>query len=569
VIRVWAPDASSVEVVAGDRRTAMEREDGGWWDAAAEAAGSDGRYLLAVDGGEPHPDPRSPYQPEGVHGPSQFVDHDAFRWTDASWPGQPLADAVVYELHVGTFTPAGTFDGVIEKIPHLLDLGVNAIELMPVATFPGARGWGYDGVNLYAPHPAYGGPAGLKRLVDACHRAGIALVMDVVYNHLGPDGNYLGEFGPYFTDVYKTPWGTALNFDDRGSDEVRRFFVDNALMWLRDYHCDGLRLDAVQAIIDTSALHFLEEVAGAVRGLQQEVGRELWVIAESDLNNPRLITATNAGGYGLDAQWSDDFHHALHACITGERNGYYEDFGPLADVATALRHAYVYDGRYSRHRDRHHGRPAGALPGSRFLGYIQDHDQVGNRARGERISQIVSPGLCRVAAALVLTSPFTPMLFAGEEWAASTPFLFFADYHEPELEKAVSRGRRREFAAFGWTGDVPDPQAASTFERSSLRWEEHDDDEHAAMLRWYRDLLALRREEPALRDGRLDLVDVEVGEDWLVMRRGGLAVCCNLAPAPRRFPVAGDVLLLSGPGLRRDGATTELAAESAAVLRLA
>jgi len=525
--------------------------------------------MFSVDGGPPCPDPRSACQPAGVHGPSQLVDHSEFTWTDAAWSGIPIADAVIYELHVGTFSSAGTFDGVVERIPHLLELGVNAIELLPVATFPGNRGWGYDGVDLFAPHPSYGGPGGLKRLVDACHRAGIAVLMDVVYNHLGPDGNYLREFGPYFTDIYKTPWGAALNFDGPQSDEVRRFFVDNAVSWLRDYHCDGLRLDAVHAILDTSATHVLEQLEAEVRAVEAEVGRPLWLIAESDANDPRVITPVDRGGYGLDAQWSDDFHHALHAQLTGERSGYYEDFGTMADIATALRQAYVYAGRYSQYRRRTYGRPPQGLAGSAFLGYIQDHDQVGNRARGERISALVSPGLCRVAAALVFFSPFTPMVFAGEEWGASTPFLYFTDHHERDLARAVSRGRRREFAAFGWKPeDIPDPQDPVTFESSRLRWDELEQPSHASMLAWYRDLVRLRREHARLRDGRLEGVEVDFDETsrWLMVSRGDLVLACNLGYTPVQLPAQGELLLASDPAVSA-GAALVLPAESAAVLR--
>ena len=571
-LRVWAPHAELVEVVAGDRRTAMAGAGGGWHTAPSSAASDDGRYLLSVDGGDPAPDPRSPYQPEGVHGPSQLVDHSAFPWTDGNWQGLALSDAVIYELHTGTFSESGTFDGVVEKLPHLLDLGVNAIQLMPVATFPGERGWGYDGVDLFAPHAAYGGPDGLKRLVDACHAAGIAVVLDVVYNHLGPDGNYLGTFGPYFTDVYQTPWGTAMNYDGRGADEVRSFFVDNALSWLRDYHCDGLRLDAVHAIIDTSAVHFLEQVSTAIDELRVETGRPRWLIAESDLNDPRLLSPTDRGGYAFDAQWSDDFHHALHSVITGERDGYYQDFGSVADLATALQQAFVYAGRYSTYRERTYGRRPDGLPGWAFLGYIQDHDQVGNRARGERISHLVSPGLCRVAAALVILSPFTPMLFAGEEWAATSPFLYFTNHEDRELARSVTRGRRREFAAFGWPAqDVPDPQALSTFEASKLRWDELDSADHAAMLSWYRDLLRLRAGDHGLRDGRLDAVEVDFDEDarWLVMRRGATTVCCNFSGMPVAVAADGAIVLASAPGAESDGERVGLPAESVVVLRQA
>ena len=570
-IRAWAPGARNLEVVADGRRTGGGGGGGAELPPPASGAAKTPRHLLPGAGAEPVPDPMTAYQPEGVHGPSQLVDHDAFRWTDGDWRGLPLADAVIYELHVGTFSDAGTFDGVAGKIPHLQSLGVNAIEIMPVAMFPGTRGWGYDGVDLYAPHPEYGGPEGLKRLVDACHAAGIAVVMDVVYNHVGPDGNYLTQFGPYFTDTYKTPWGAALNFDDRGSDGVRRFFIENALMWLRDYHCDGLRLDAVQAIIDTSAIHFLESVTVAVRGLEAERARAFWLIAESDLNDPRIVSPRERGGYGFDAQWSDDFHHALHAHLTGERKGYYEDFGLLADVVTALRQAFVFDGRYSRHRDRSHGRRPTGLAGTAFLAYIQDHDQGGNRARGERISQLVSPGLCRVAATLVLTSPFTPMLFAGEEWGATTPFLYFTDHDSARLGRAVTEGRRREFAAFEWpAGEVPDPQALTTFEASKLRWEELENEAHAATLKWYRELLRLRAADPWLRDGRMDAVELEYDEAsrWLVMRRGATSVLCNFAATPTSLAVPGELLLASEPGVRVNQGQAQMPAESAAVLRL-
>ena len=379
----------------------------------------------------------------------------------------------IYELHVGTFSPEGTFDGAAARLDHLVDLGVDVVELLPVAQFPGRHGWGYDGVDLYAPHDPYGGPDGLKRLVDACHARGLAVVIDVVYNHLGPAGNYLAEFGPYFTDRYTTPWGTAVNLDGPDSDPVRDFVVGNALMWVRDYHADGLRLDAIHAIVDTSAVHILEELRAQVEALAAELGRQVFLIAESDLNDPKIVHRPELGGYGIDAQWSDDFHHALHAVLTGERTGYYADFGSLDHLAKSLRQAYVYDGGYSPHRRRRHGRSPAGLPPTRFLGYLQNHDQVGNRATGERSSMLLSTGLLKVAAAIVLLGPFVPMLFQGEEWAASTPFLYFTDHDDPELGEAVSEGRRREFAAFGWSPEqVPDPQAPETFEASVLRWDE-------------------------------------------------------------------------------------------------
>jgi len=511
---------------------------GGWW-AGGEPLPAGVDYRFSIDGAAPLPDPRSPFQPEGVHGPSRTVDHAAHAWTDADWRGAELADAVLYELHVGTFTPQGTFDAVAQRLGHLVELGVTAVEIMPVAEFPGGRGWGYDGVDLYAPHHAYGGPEGLRRLVDACHAHGLAVVLDVVYNHLGPDGNYLGAYGPYFTDRHRTPWGEALNLDGPQSDEVRAFIVDNALMWLRDYHVDGLRLDAVHAIFDMSAIHILEELACRVRGLEAELGRRLWLIAESDLNDPRLVRDPARGGDGLDAQWSDDVHHALHAALTGERTGYYADFGRLEDVAVALRRAFVIAGRYSVYRRRRHGRPIGDLGGERFLAFLQNHDQVGNRAGGERSSALMSAGLLEVGAALLLTAPYVPLLFAGEEWGASTPFLYFTDHVDPMLARAVSQGRRREFAAFGWDeAAVPDPQDEETFRRSRLDWEELREPPHAEILKWHRALIALRRRLPELRDGDLDSVAVrcDEAERWLVMDRGRVSVACNLSPRAVAVP---------------------------------
>lgn len=540
--RVWAPAAARVELDLSGARLPMQAQDRGWWSATVARAAPGTDYAFVLDGGEPLPDPRSPWQPQGVHGPSRLVDHAAFPWSDAGWRAGPLASGVLYELHVGTFTPEGTFESAIGRLDHLVGLGITHVELMPVAEFSGDRGWGYDGVDLFAPHHAYGGPQGLKRLVDACHVRGLAVILDVVYNHLGPCGNYLGRFGPYFTDRYATPWGQAINFDQRASDEVRRFFCDNALMWLRDYRFDGLRLDAVHAIVDTSAVHVLEQLAQEVRALEVALGRHLTLVAESDLNDPRLVRRPEVGGYWLDAQWNEDFHHALHALLTGERDGYYADFGRLADLALALERGFVYDGRYSAYRGRRHGRPAADLPGERLVGYLQNHDQIGNRARGERIGHLASPGRVKSGAALVLSAPFVPMLFQGEEWGAATPFLYFTDHREPALAEAVRAGRRAEFADFGCdAADVPDPQAAETFERSRLDWEEPAREPHAGLLDWYRRLIALRRELPALRAGGLDGVRVRFDEQarWLVLVRGPLAVVCNLGPDACRIPLAG------------------------------
>ncbi|HVF74235.1 MAG TPA: malto-oligosyltrehalose trehalohydrolase [Acidimicrobiales bacterium] len=561
---VWAPAATRVDVEVGGRRVPMEPQAGGWFAAEVDDAGPGVAYAFSVDGAEPVPDPRSPSQPEGVFGPSVIVDHDAFPWTDTGWRGIHLPSAVVYELHVGTFTSEGTFEAVIEKLDHLVELGVTAVELLPVNEFSGTRGWGYDGVDLYAPHHHYGGPEGLKLLVDACHHRGLGVIVDVVYNHLGPAGNFLGTFGPYFTDRYNTPWGDAVNLDGAGSDEVRTFFVDNALMLLRDYHFDALRIDAVHALLDTSAMHLLEEMALAVEALSTRLGRPLFLIAESDLNDPRVVQRREAGGYGIDAQWSDDFHHALHTVLTGERSGYYSEFGSMAQLATALRQAFVYAGTHSEHRNRRHGRLDPRLPGHRFLGYLQNHDQVGNRALGERSSMLMPPERLKVAAALVLTAPFVPMLFQGEEWGATTPFLYFTDHDDADLGAAVSEGRRSEFASFGWKpDDVPDPQDPATFQRSKLDWSTADDD----LLDWHRGLIALRRSVPGLLDYRLDAVDVDYDEvaRWLVLRRPGVTVACNVGDSAVDVAAAGDVVLSAGEVKAGDG-TVHLPPDSVAIL---
>ncbi|HYH47976.1 MAG TPA: malto-oligosyltrehalose trehalohydrolase, partial [Acidimicrobiia bacterium] len=452
----------------------------------------------------------------------------------------PLSGALIYEAHVGTFTPEGTFEAAIDRLPHLVDLGVTHLELLPVVEFPGERGWGYDGVDLFAPHHAYGGPDGLKRLVDACHGAGMGVIIDVVYNHLGPDGNYLGAYGPYFTDRYGTPWGDAVNYDDAGSDEVRDFVCDNACHWLEHYHADGLRLDAVHAIFDTSAVHILEEMAQRVATLQARLGQRKFLIAESDLNDPKLVRAPEAGGFGLDAAWSDDFHHALHSALTGETAGYYEDFGGLVPLGRALERGYVYAGDHSPHRNRRHGRPLTGVPASRLLGYLQNHDQVGNRAAGERSSALMSTGRLQIAAALVLLGPFVPMLFQGEEWGASTPFQYFTDHIDEELGRLVSEGRRREFGAFGWKPeDVPDPQDRATFERSILEWAELDKEPHAGLLDWHKRLITLRRQIPALSDGNFDHVQTAWDENgqWFRLTRGPVTVAVNLAGHRQAVPV--------------------------------
>jgi maltooligosyltrehalose trehalohydrolase len=570
---VWAPNADAVEVVldgAGVRLPMHPAADRpGTWTAVVEQAGPGTRYGFSLDCGPVRPDPRSAAQPDGVEGCSEVVDHTAFAWTDQHWRGLALPGTVLYELHVGTFTPAGTFDGAIERLPYLVELGVDAVELLPVAAFPGRRGWGYDGVDLFAPHDAYGGPEGLKRFVDAAHAAGIGVIMDVVYNHLGPAGNYLGEYGPYFSGRHHTNWGDAVNLDGPGSGEVRRFFVDNAVMWLRDYHCDGLRLDAVHALIDDSATHLLEELVAEVTALGAHVRRPLFLIAESDLNDPKFVRPPGNGGYGLDAAWADEWHHALHATLTGETDGYYRDFGPVELLAKALRQAWVYDGCWSAHRERIHGRPPTGLTGHQFVVSTQNHDQVGNRAIGQRLPELTSPGRLRIAAALLLTGPFTPMLFAGEEWGASTPFLYFTDHRDAELGAAVSAGRRTEFAAFGWDPEeVPDPQDPATFQRSRLDWTEPARAPHRGLLDWYRKLIALRRRIPALTDPRLDSVSVDAAADVLRVRRGPVLVTVNLGRATARVDVPdGSVALAtSDPGIRLAGAVVELPADTVAIV---
>lgn len=569
--RVWAPRPREAEVVVGGQRLPMRPAGRGWWECRAEAAGPGTEYSFSLDGGPPRPDPRSAFQPRGIDGPSRVVDHAAFAWTDQRWRGLPLAGSVLYECHVGTFSPEGTFDGVIGRLDHLAELGVDAIELLPVAEFSGPRGWGYDGVDLFAPHHAYGGPDGLKRLVDAAHGRGLGVVMDVVCNHLGPAGNYLPEFGPYFSGRHQTNWGDAINFDGPGSDEVRRFVIDNALTWLRDYHCDGLRLDAVHAIRDDSATHILEELAVEVGALAAHAGRPLFLIAESDLNDPRFVRSRDAGGYGLDASWADEWHHALHGVLTGEVSGYYEDFGPLPLLVKALRQAWVYDGTYSPHRGRVHGRSPAGLDGSRFVVCTQNHDQVGNRAAGERSGALMSEGRLRVAAALLLTSPFVPMLFQGEEWGASTPFQYFTGHADPELGRTVSEGRRREFAHFGWDPEqLPDPQDPATFERSRLEWAELGKEPHASLLAWHRRLIALRRQFPALTDPRLDRASAECDEDAgsLVVRRGPVVIAGNLGGDTWTFPAgqAARLIAASDPRIERTRHSLVLPPDTVAIL---
>jgi maltooligosyltrehalose trehalohydrolase len=571
-VRVWAPLPKKVELQNGGRRLSMVRSTNGWWTAEVPEVKPGDDYGFVLDGEGPFPDPRSRFQPQGVHGLSRVVAEN-FEWTDKDFQAPSLCDALIYELHLGTFTPAGTFLSAIEKLEYLVSLGVTHIELMPVVEFPGVRGWGYDGVDLFAPHHAYGVPDDLKKLVNACHVRGLAVILDVVYNHLGPSGNYLGKFGPYFTKKFATFWGEGINFDGPDSDEVRRFFCDNALMWLRDFHFDGLRLDAVHGILDTSATHILEQLKIEVEDLAAETGRYLVLIPESDLNDPRLLWPRDRGGFKLDAQWSDDFHHSLHAVLTDENTGYYADFGKLEHLAKALRCAFVYDGQFSPHRRRAHGRPSEGLNGHQFLGYLQNHDQVGNRARGDRSSQLLSPGKLKIGAALVLTSPFIPMLFQGEEWGAATPFFFFTDYQEPELANAVREGRCREFAAFGWKPeDTADPQARETFVRSVLTWRELGQPQHAAILEWYKRLIQLRHSEPSLANGEMKsvLTRFDEGERWLVVERGAILIVCNFSNEFRTVSAGtkdDQILIASDARVGASDGKVNLPPESVAILK--
>ena len=570
---VWAPLAKRVSLsVEGNVRAMEGPDDRGWWRLDVTSPGHATDYgFLVDDDPKVYPDPRSLRQPNGVHALSRTYDHTRFVWNDASFQAPPLSGAIVYELHLGTFTREGTFDAAIEKLDHLVDLGITHVEMMPVNAFDGRHGWGYDGVALFAVHEPYGGPDALKRFVNAAHSKGLGVLLDVVYNHFGPSGNYTGKFGPYIIDSHHTPWGGAVNLESAGSYEVRRFFCDNALMWMRDYHIDGLRLDAVHAFVDRSAIHFLEQLSSETETLQAALDRRLDLIAESDLNDPRIVTPREAGGLGIDAQWSDDFHHALFAVLCPhEGGGYYADFGSFAQLAKALEHIYVYDGNYSRYRKRIHGRPAGSLSQHRFLSYIQNHDQVGNRAVGDRISHEAGLDRAKIAAALVLLSPFVPMLFQGEEWAASTPFQYFAD-HSGELARLVSQGRKREFAAFGWPPEsIPDPENPQTFEASKLKWDEKNKGDHAEMLAWYRSLIRLRKSTPSLNDGTPGNVRVTFNEEqrWLRVERGTITILCNLGVQDSAFAVAPSAALelATRPSINLEADTVHLPPDTLAVL---
>jgi maltooligosyltrehalose trehalohydrolase len=517
--RLWAPFSDRVDVhliAPEDRVIGMQAKKSGYHKVVVENVAPGTRYLYRLSNGKELPDPVSRYQPEGVHGPSEVV-APQFDWTDNHWFGLPIENYVIYELHVGTFTREGTFDAVSRQLDQLSELGITALELMPVAQFPGPRNWGYDGVYPFAAQNSYGGPYALKKLVNACHARGMVVILDVVYNHIGPEGNYLPHFAPYFTDRYRTPWGAALNFDDAHSDEVRHFFISNAVEWITDYHFDALRLDAVHAILDHSALNFLEELGEAVHERGTTLNRRVYVIAESALNDTRIIRPSELGGYGLDAQWNDDFHHSLHTLLTREREGYYVDFGDFQHMAQAFSEGFVYSGRYSYTRGRRHGNSSRGVPPAKFVVFAQNHDQIGNRMLGERLGLLVSFEASKLAASVVLLSPFIPLLFMGDEYGETAPFQYFVSHSDPQLVEAVRRGRKEEFASFQWHGEPPDPQDEQTFERSKLNHLLKNEPRHETFLGFHKELLRLRRSVPALRLLSKDHMDVVSFEEDCVL----------------------------------------------------
>jgi len=574
--RVWGPQRKQVRVVVDGTVHDMCRGDDGWWQAAVDHAGPSTDYAYLLDDNDVAlPDPRSAWLPNGVHGPSRIYDQSAFDWTDQAWTGRALPGSVLYELHIGTFTPQGSFDAAIDRLDHLVELGIDLVEVLPVNAVDAPYNWGYDGVAWYTVTENYGGPDAFKRFVDACHRRGLGVVLDVVHNHLGPSGAYLDRFGPYFAG--RNIWGPSLNLDGTDSDEVRRYVIDNAVMWLHDFHVDGLRLDAVHALVDGSAMHLLEELAVEVEALSAHVRRPLTLIAESDLNDPRLVTAREAGGYGLAAQWDDDVHHALHATLTGESQGYYADFATagLNGLARTLRHAFFHADTWSEFRGRRHGRPVDTwrIPAHRFVAYLQNHDQIGNRATGDRLSATLSPGLLACGAAVLLCSPYTPMIFMGEEWGAGTPWQFFSHFPDAQLRDNIREGRFAEFADHGWADiDVPDPNEEQTFLRSKLDWDELGREPHDTLHRTYRDLIALRRSHPELSDPWLHRSGVDADERarTMVLHRGGLRVAVNLGAAETTVwchDTVGRVLLASGEASIEGGRIT-LPAESFAVVEM-
>ncbi|MCW2813837.1 MAG: maltooligosyl trehalose hydrolase [Nocardioides sp.] len=573
---VWAPRVQRLQLSVGDDTVPMRRSDDGWWTpsgAVPDPAAGDVDYGYVLDAtGTPRPDPRSRRQPDGVHGRSRTFRPESFAWSDQAWTGRQLAGAVVYELHLGTFTPEGTLDAALGRLDHLRSIGVDLVELMPVNSFNGTHNWGYDGVAWFAVDETYGGPEAYQRFVDGCHAAGLGVIQDVVYNHLGPSGNYLPEFGPYLKQGRNT-WGDLVNLDGEGSAEVRRLILDNVLMWLDDYHVDGLRLDAVHALHDESPTHLLEEMAIEVAALSAHLGRPLTLIAESDLNDTRLVKPREAGGYGLDAQWSDDFHHAVHVALTRETTGYYADFEPLSALAKVVERGFFHDGTFSSFRERDHGAPVDtdAMPTWRLVVCNQNHDQIGNRAVGDRITEVLDDDQLACAALLTLAGPFTPMLFQGEEWAAATPFQFFTSHPEPELGTATAEGRIAEFAQMGWDpAVVPDPQDPATFERSKLDWSETTGDRGARMLEVYRRLARLRRDLPELTDPAFARNSVEVDEAtrFFVLHRGDVDVVVNFGDQEVTTPVGtAELLFETGAGVQLSGTDLRVPAHAGALVR--
>lgn len=522
---VWAPNLKQIEVkILGDseRVIPLEQDELGYWQITATEIPPGTLYQYQLNGGEKtRPDPVSHSQPLDVHGPSQVIDHTAFQWTDHNWQNLSLEELIIYELHVGTFSTEGTFTGIIPHLGELKALGINCLEIMPVAQFPGSRNWGYDGVYPFAVQHSYGGVEGFKQLIDACHQQGIAVILDVVYNHLGPEGNYTQDFAPYFTDRYNTPWGKALNFDDAYSYGVRNFFIANVLYWFKEYHLDGLRLDAIHAIYDFGAKHILAEMQERVTEFTKETGKPVYLIAESDLNDVRIINPTSQGGYGLAGQWCDDVHHCIHTLLTGENQGYYQDYGKCADLAKAFTESFTYTWDYSPYRQRYHGNKVGDRPFSQFLIYSQNHDQVGNRMLGDRLSNLISFDGLKLAAALTLLGPGIPMLFMGEEYGETAPFYYFISHGDPDLVKAVQEGRKREFASFKWLGEPPDPASVETLQRSRLNWELRETGNHAILRKFYQKLLELRKNLTPLNNYARDSVKVEYDEQerWFYVTR--------------------------------------------------
>ncbi|CAN5380875.1 malto-oligosyltrehalose trehalohydrolase [soil metagenome] len=568
---VWVPDLTRVRIlVDGAEHEMTPWRNSGWW--VWDGEGTDYAYMLGDDD-TPLPDPRSVWQPDGVHGPSRTYDHNVFPWSDHDWAGLELPRSTVYELHIGTFATVGDFDSAIDRLDHLVDLGIDFVEVLPINSFDGPYGWGYDGVVWGAVHEPYGGPDGFKRFVNACHARGLGVVLDVVYNHLGPSGAYLDRFGPYFAG--QNDWGPGLNLDGPGSDQVRRYVLDNAMTWFEHFHVDALRLDAVHALADKRALSLLEELSAETERMAKALSRPLTLIAESDLNDPRMITPRVEHGLGMDAQWADDIHHALHVRLTGETSGYYADFAAPGALATTLRCAFFHANTWSSFRHRHHGRPVDphTVPGHRFVAYLQNHDQIGNRATGDRMSATVSPGLLACGAAIVMCLPYTPMVFMGEEWAASTPWQFFASFPDAELANAVRTGRRREFGRHGWGElEVPDPMDPATFARSKLDWSELDEAPHARTLALYQHLIAIRKAHPELSDPNLDGFQVETAEDgsWLVLHRGNFRLACNFSSSTVAISLGAEpsrILLTSGHD-QIDGAELDLPPESFALVEL-